>query len=267
MRSAIAALTPTSDPTRIQRLRTRSALRRSERKGRRSSSSTTGAMSAQRTASQIATGMRNTVAVRTTQTATKIAIAPRRGRRRRSASRYAVIGSTVLPASISTSAHAVAAWTRPSPSSAKIVPITAARNAQPPAASPVTVPMRSTACRRSHCVNVMATAIGISRTPSPRKRPGRLTYIRAEAEMIWPHERRRAMRVGATGVQVARTAAKIASPRIAARKMMVGSGLRRSRMSARDPRSTAEQKKSVVLVPNARRPVPRSSGRSSRRTT
>ena len=65
-------------------------------------------------------------------------------------------------------------------------------------------------------MKVITTAIGMSRTPSPRKSPGRLTYIRAEAEMIWPHERRRAIRVGATGVQVARTAAKIASARIAA---------------------------------------------------
>ena len=100
-------------------------------------------------------------------------------------------------------------------------------------------------------MNVIATAIGMNRTPSPRKRRGRLTYIRAEAEMIWPHERRRAMRVGATGVHVARTAAKIASPRIVARKMMVGNGFRRRCTSAREPRSTAAQKKSVVLVPNA----------------
>ena len=215
------------------------------------SSSTTGATRHQRTASQIATGMRNTVVVNTTQTSTNRAIAPRSGRIRRRASRYAPHALTLRLASISTSAHAVAACTRPSPRSANVVPMTTERKAHAPAASPETLPTESSALSRSHCTKVNTTANGMRRTPRPRKRPGRLTYIRADAEMIWPHERRRAIRSGATGVHVARTVAKIRRPRTTPRKITSGSGLLRSCESALEPFATAEQKKSVVPVPKA----------------
>lgn len=69
--------------------------------------------------------------------------------------------------------------------------------------------------------------------------------------MIWPHDRLRAIRRGATGVQVARTAAKIRRPRTAPTKTTSGSGFERSCASALEPEATAEQKKSVVLVPKA----------------
>ena len=57
----------------------------------------------------------------------------------------------------------------------------------------------------------MTTEIGIRSSPSPRKRRRRFTYIRAEAERIWPHVRRRPTRSGATGVHVALTIAKTRS--------------------------------------------------------
>ena len=93
-------------------------------------------------------------------------------------------------------------------------------------------------------------AIGMSRTPRPSTRRARFRYMRPDAARIWPHARLRGTRSGATGVQVARTAAKIARPRIVPRKISVGRGFRRSRMSAREPAATAVQKKSVELVPN-----------------
>ena len=59
------------------------------------------------------------------------------------------------------------------------------------------------------------------------------------------------VRNGATGVQVARTAAKITSARTVPRRINVGTGLRRTRMSSAEPRATAVQKKSVVPVPKS----------------
>ena len=76
-----------------------------------------------------------------------------------------------------------------------------------------------------------------------------MTYILAEAAMICPHDRRRAIRIGATGVQVARTIAKITSPSNVPTTTRSGTGLIRSCVSAREPFATAEQKKSVDPVP------------------
>ena len=76
-------------------------------------------------------------------------------------------------------------------------------------------------------------------------------YIRAEAAMIWPHDRRRGIRSGATGVHVARTVAKITRASNVPRTKRSGSGLMRSCVSALEPFATAEQKKSVEPVPKA----------------
>ena len=72
--------TPTSEATRTQWPRTSSLLRRSVSTALLPSSSTTGASSDQRTASQIATGLRIAVAVSATQMPTAMPRAPSSGR-------------------------------------------------------------------------------------------------------------------------------------------------------------------------------------------
>ena len=74
--------------------------------------------------------------------------------------------------------------------------------------------------------------------------------MRAEAERIWPQVRRRPMRRGATGIQVARTTVKTIRATIAAITSSVSAGLRSSRTRPFDPFSTPLQKRSVALVPN-----------------
>ena len=54
---------------------------------------------------------------------------------------------------------------------------------------------------------VTITEIGKARRPMPRNSGSRLTYMRAAAERIWPHARRRARRNGAAGRQVVRESA------------------------------------------------------------
>ena len=83
----------------------------------------------------------------------------------------------------------------------------------------------------------------------PRKSRGRRTYIAPEAEMIWPHERLRASRSGATGRQVARTAANTSRPRIVPSTSSVMPGLRSSSTSAFEPLATPLQNRSVAPVP------------------
>ncbi len=83
----------------------------------------------------------------------------------------------------------------------------------------------------------------------PRNSLGRRMYIAPEAEMIWPHERRRAMRSGATGRQVARTAANTSSPRIVPSTSSVRPGLRSRSTSAFEPLATPLQNRSVAPVP------------------
>ena len=139
--------------------------------------------------------------------------------------------------------------TRPSPSSANVVPTITERNAQAPAPFPDTVPSRSIASISSHCTNVMTTAMGMRSTPRPRKRPGRLTYILAEAAMIWPHDRRRAIRSGATGVQVARTAAKITRPSNVPRTTR--SGTRVDEELRERPRALRDRRAEEVRRPGA----------------
>ena len=81
------ALTIVSDPTFSQSPRTSRLLRRIAASGPRPSSTTTGTTSAQRTASQIATGIRNRNGIITETTTTAITIAPSTGHSRRSAIR------------------------------------------------------------------------------------------------------------------------------------------------------------------------------------
>ena len=99
------------------------------------------------------------------------------------------------------------------------------------------------------CKTAVSTVIGTKSTPMPRKSGSRLTYMTPAAESSWPQCRRRAMRSGATGVQVARSIArrKIASSRAIASNTI--SGLRSSRIRPDDPLATALQKKSVAPVP------------------
>ena len=193
--------------------------------------------------------MRKTLVVRTTSTATKIAIDPSSGRIRRSASRYAPSARTLRPASSSTSAQAVAAWTSPKPSSVSVVPTTTAAYASDPARSPVTLEIASMPETRIHCTAVMTMTIGIRSSPSPTNRRRRFRYIRADAERIWPHVRRRPTCSGATGVHVARTTAKTIRPRSTPSTSRVAPGFSSSLARAAEPRSTPEQKRSVAPVP------------------
>ena len=96
----------------------------------------------------------------------------------------------------------------------------------------------------------MTRAIGIRRSPRPRKSRGCFTYIEADAERIWPHARRRPTRRAATGVQVALITTKASRPRRLTTTKNAAGGFRSSELSAAEPRSTPEQKKSVALVPS-----------------
>ena len=151
--------------------------------------------------------------VSTTQTRTKRAIAPRSGRN--AAQREPVGAPGAEPGDPRRSRRARTLsrpCTRPSPSSANVVPTTTERKAHAPAPSPDTVPSRSIAREQQPLHERHDDRDGNQEHAQPEEEAGRLTYILAEAEMIWPHDRRRAIRSGATGVQVARTAAKITRP-------------------------------------------------------
>ena len=107
------------------------------------------------------------------------------------------------------------------------------------------------AWRTRACRSVMSSEIGITTSPIPTKSRIRSTYMRPEADRIWPQARRRARRRGAAGRQVAREIRIAASRAIPASKRPNASGLSTSWTSAFDPPPTAEQKKSVAPVPKA----------------
>ena len=142
------------------------------------------------------------------------------------------------PWSISTSARAVAAWTRPRPRSVSAVPsATTKKTRKPPLSPPVSIPSdaRRPGDERSGAAP-RGPRDGISKRPDADEAAaaGR-RYIRAEAETIWPQARRRASRSGAVGCQVAREIPKSTSASSAASTMSAGQ--RVVERAAREPPS------------------------------
>ena len=124
------------------------------------------------------------------------------------------------------------------------------RSTSAPAVSPVvSTPSSPNPPSRRLWTSAITIDSGMSTRPIPRNSGARVTYMRAAAERIWPHVRRRAIRSGTAGRHFVRVIAKTASARSTPRKRTVAPGLRSSEMSAFEPVSTAEQKKSVAPVP------------------
>ena len=71
--------------------------------------------------------------------------------------------------------------------------------------------------------------IGSITRPMPRKRPGRLRYIRSDVKRICPQARRRARRRGADGLHVARESEQETSAISAARRPMTSGGFSSAR--------------------------------------
>ena len=194
--------------------------------------------------------MRTAVAASTTQTTTAIARPPSSGRTRASASRYVSSGDTGRPSSISTTAHAVAAWTSPTPSSVSVVPIARTNSASQPAVSPVvSIPSSPNPPSRSASTRATTKPSGMNSTPIAMNRVARARYMCQAAVRIWPQLRRCARRSGVEGRQVVRVPAKTATARSAPSRSTVGTGLLSSWTSAFEPVATASQKKSVAPVP------------------
>ncbi len=97
---------------------------------------------------------------------------------------------------------------------------------------------------------MIATAIGRNNNPIPSTSRARVTYIRPEADRIWPHVRRRPIRSGATGVHVALTTTSTTSPKMIASVASMGPGLLTSRVRSFEPFATPPQNRSVAPVPN-----------------
>ncbi len=99
------------------------------------------------------------------------------------------------------------------------------------------------------CSSVSTIEIGIVSTPMPVKSTGRLQYIRHDAVIVCPHERRRARWSGAVGRQAVFEASHATSAVSAIRRPTTSAGLFASRRSRFEPLMTAPQKKSVAFVP------------------
>ena len=98
--------------------------------------------------------------------------------------------------------------------------------------------------------SVSTIEIGIVSSPMPMKSTGRFQYIRHDAVIVWPHERRRARWSGAVGRQAVFEASQATSAVSAIRMPTTSAGLFASRRSRFEPRMTAPQKKSVAFVPS-----------------
>ena len=238
-------------PTLSQSPRTSRWLRRMAPSAERSSSSTAGMIRHQRTVSQIATGMRNSVLARMVTTKTARKNEPSSGRMLSSDRRNACTGPIDSPRSISTSARAVAPCTRPTPRNVSAVESAKTKKTRkPPLSPPVSTPRTLDVPVTRLWSSVTRTMSGTKMTPRPSRSRSWLRYIRAEAVTIWPQERRRASRSGAVGVQVAREMPQNASPTRIAITMIAGHGLLIERLRSTEPPLIAPQKKSVAPVPS-----------------
>ena len=254
LKSAIAALTPTSEPTRIQRPRTSSPLRRSDGNGRRPRArpperrGTSGPRARSRRDEEDGARQHDPGEDEEPRSRRGAAVMPAEREPVGAPRRHRAIRVDLDERARRGRLH------EPSPRSANVVPITSERK-RPGARSlagrhdPEQVePPRAA----SHCRTSMTTTIGTRSSRARGRGRGRFTYMLAEAEMIWPHDRRRASPQRGDR----RPGRALRRRRAGGRADVRARGRRRSgcggaATSAREPFATAEQKESVVLVPNA----------------